>query len=441
MPKTLLLADDSVTIQKVVGISFASEDITLITVDNGDDAIVKAREIRPDMVLADVVMPGKNGYEVCEAIKSDPDLQHIPVLLLTGTFEAFDETRAQQIGAEGHVAKPFEAQTLVDQVNQLFELSEASPEAPVPAAEAQPLAALPDPLAAVPVADPSAGNPFGETSLDDAFDDLIGAAPLDPLAPASDAGDLDFFGDDFAQPTADTAAAPEATVVHDAGSFDSDGAFSFGEDLEESAPSGPPPVQRAADGPTAVGPIAEASAELPTLAAELLDPDFSIPADDLLTPQALPTDPPPGPELASDPATELFDGAFGSGALPEDVAGSSADDSLLRIDSQDLAQAPVIDPGSGLDFDVSNSDLGDPIAQVVQAPAAAPAIEAPGIGLFDKEPASEPALAKPPAAAAAALPSTNELARSALEQVGPQIREQLHDTLEKVAWESFGSLT
>ena len=64
MPKTLLLADDSVTIQKVVGISFASEDITLITVDNGDDAIVKAREIRPDMVLADVVMPGKNGYEV-----------------------------------------------------------------------------------------------------------------------------------------------------------------------------------------------------------------------------------------------------------------------------------------------------------------------------------------------------------------------------------------
>ena len=58
MPKTLLLADDSVTIQKVVGISFANEDIVLLTVDNGDDAIVRCGESRPDIVLADVVMPG-----------------------------------------------------------------------------------------------------------------------------------------------------------------------------------------------------------------------------------------------------------------------------------------------------------------------------------------------------------------------------------------------
>ena len=94
MPKTLLLADDSVTIQKVVGISFANEDIVLLTVDNGDDAIARAREARPDIVLADVVMPGKNGYDVCQAIKAEPSLAHIPVLLLTGTFEAFDEQRA-----------------------------------------------------------------------------------------------------------------------------------------------------------------------------------------------------------------------------------------------------------------------------------------------------------------------------------------------------------
>jgi CheY-like chemotaxis protein len=120
MAKTLLLADDSVTIQKVVSISFASEDVTLVTVDNGDDAIDRAKETRPDLVLADVVMPGKSGYEVCEAIKADPDLRHIPVLLLSGTFEAFDEERAARAGAAGHVAKPFEAQSLVDQVNQLL---------------------------------------------------------------------------------------------------------------------------------------------------------------------------------------------------------------------------------------------------------------------------------------------------------------------------------
>ncbi len=127
MPKKLLLADDSVTIQKVIGISFANEDVTLVTVDNGDDAIAKARELVPDLVLADVVMPGKTGYEVCETIKSDPNLRHIPVLLLTGTFEAFDEDRARQVGAAGHVAKPFEAQILVDQVTQLLAASQAAP--------------------------------------------------------------------------------------------------------------------------------------------------------------------------------------------------------------------------------------------------------------------------------------------------------------------------
>ena len=130
MAKTLLLADDSVTIQKVVNISFASEDVTLVTVDNGDDAVERARETHPDLILADVVMPGKSGYEVCEAIKADPELRHIPVLLLTGTFEAFDEERAARIGAAGHVAKPFEAQALVNQVNRL--LAEAPSPAPAP---------------------------------------------------------------------------------------------------------------------------------------------------------------------------------------------------------------------------------------------------------------------------------------------------------------------
>jgi len=120
MPKTLLLADDSVVIQKLVGLSFANEDFNLILTDNGDDAISRARAIRPDIVLADVVMPGQNGYEVCAALKADPELAQIPVLLLTGTFESFDEARAQESGAAGHISKPFEAQNLVERVNNLL---------------------------------------------------------------------------------------------------------------------------------------------------------------------------------------------------------------------------------------------------------------------------------------------------------------------------------
>ncbi len=133
MPRTLLLADDSVVIQKLVGLSFANEDIEIITVDNGDDAVARAIEIKPSLVLADVVMPGKNGYEVCEAIKQHPELSGIPVLLLTGTFEAFDETRAQQVGADGQVTKPFEAQALVERVGEILTNLPAPGDAPAPA--------------------------------------------------------------------------------------------------------------------------------------------------------------------------------------------------------------------------------------------------------------------------------------------------------------------
>ena len=84
MPKNLLLADDSVTIQKVVGIVFAGEDYRVTSVDNGEDALRKARETRPDIVLADTVMPRMNGYELCQALKGDAQFAEVPVLLSTG---------------------------------------------------------------------------------------------------------------------------------------------------------------------------------------------------------------------------------------------------------------------------------------------------------------------------------------------------------------------
>ena len=119
MPKSVLVADDSVTIRKVIGLIFAHEDFTLTIVDNGLDAIHRARETRPDVVLADCMMPGKNGYEVCEALKNDPSTQGIPVLLLAGTFEPFDENRARAVRADGHVVKPFESQAFLDKVKAL----------------------------------------------------------------------------------------------------------------------------------------------------------------------------------------------------------------------------------------------------------------------------------------------------------------------------------
>jgi len=168
MPKTILLADDSVTIQKVVGISFANEDVVLLTVDNGDDAVIRAREARPDLVLADIAMPGKDGYAVCEAVKNDPELAHVPVLLLSGTFETFDDERARQVRADGHITKPFEAQALVDRVNDLLARAEA--ERPVSGAATTVL---------VSEQQPSASDAF------EFFDDELAGAPQSAAGPAS----------------------------------------------------------------------------------------------------------------------------------------------------------------------------------------------------------------------------------------------------------------
>ncbi len=140
MGKKILLADDSITIQKVISITFSSPDYEITIVDNGNDAIKKAGEVRPDIILTDIVMPGKNGYEVCDAVKSNPSLQGTPVLLLTGAFEAFDEQKAKQSGADAWLSKPFETQALIDKVNAL--LSKPAVKKP---AEARPAAAKPVP--------------------------------------------------------------------------------------------------------------------------------------------------------------------------------------------------------------------------------------------------------------------------------------------------------
>jgi CheY-like chemotaxis protein len=506
MSKTLLLADDSVTIQKVVGISLASEDLTLVTVDNGDDAIRRAAEIRPDVVLADVVMPGKNGYEVCAALKADPDLQHIPVLLLTGTFEAFDESRAQSVGAAGHIAKPFEAQALVSEVYRL--LAEAA--APAPAAQAPVETTPPDEsLTAI--------NPNDDSF--DFFDDDLGVVSAASVEPPASPDGLDF----------------------DTG----DSAFAFGEgDIGEGTedPISSPGVTPAVTRPTAAdSPVAE------PLAATDIDPGESmaevavVEGPDLVAPESL-LDPSDAPVIAIPISGNAgaVDAAFDFSFSGEAEALAEGDDPVgLPIDEVDVARSTVLDPAGASGFDVSSSDLdssfgeplgdelyasdatvlapefaaepdardqesdmksdmksdsafeaapvaseiepmsfesadpgpepqatpgetvlaaefsGDPVAIPVRDAAAttllAPEFQTPP----EPEPEPEPMVAPEPMVDAVMEtetavstgerrplpPETEARAASIVEQIQPQLREQLHDTLEKIAWESFGDLT
>ncbi|MCD6582355.1 MAG: response regulator [Desulfuromusa sp.] len=121
MMKKLLLADDSITIQKVVGIIFSTEEYQLEMTDDGNSAFDKALAEIPDLVIADISMPGKDGFELCRAIKSEPSLANTSVLLLPGAFDHFDEAKAEDVCADGWLTKPFESQALLDKVSQLLE--------------------------------------------------------------------------------------------------------------------------------------------------------------------------------------------------------------------------------------------------------------------------------------------------------------------------------
>lgn len=380
MPKTLLLADDSVTIQKVVGISFANEDVVLITVDNGDDAVLRAREIRPDLVLADVAMPGKDGYEVCEAIKADPQLRHVPVLLLSGTFESFDEARARHVGADGHITKPFEAQALVDRVNELLAHAETM----------RPVGGGSDTTVLVSERPPVSGDAF------------------------------DFFDEEFAETAPASKASPAATVLQ----ADDDASF----------PEMPIELEAAVEDDLAESPEVIAIAHF--------DEDPDAPAADGHATMLFDAEPPP----VTLHATESL---FAASELEEPISQpvfSSAATQLLEQDEVAFSP-PLAAPATSFDtaFDFSFEDESEPIAAPPAAretPVAEPELAAepePAAQLFESGLDTSATPPPVPPVGAPALPAAN-LAVPSVAHL-EVMRQELHQHLEKIAWEAFGDLS
>src|SRR5262245_12830034 len=134
MRTTILLADDSPTIQRLVMNTFADGDYDIVSVSNGEAAIRKFDEVQPNVVLADIYMPGKNGYEVCAYVRQHPRFGGTPVVLLVGAFDAYDEEKAREAGATSNITKPFEPQALVSLVESVLPDSENGDRAPVRAA-------------------------------------------------------------------------------------------------------------------------------------------------------------------------------------------------------------------------------------------------------------------------------------------------------------------
>src|SRR2546427_13161593 len=167
MPKTLLLADDSRTIQQAVSMTFAGEDVKLITASDGEAALQAAKQSKPDLILADVVMPKLGGYELCQRVRADAALKDIPVLLLGGPVP-IDPAKAMTVGANGHMPKPFDSAKLIEQVKTILANPKAkpviAPSAPPkppapPARHSNPLQPAPRPAGPAPAASQGARSP------------------------------------------------------------------------------------------------------------------------------------------------------------------------------------------------------------------------------------------------------------------------------------------
>ncbi len=123
MSKTILVADDSITIHKVVGLAFSGEDVQVVTAIDGSQALEKARLTHPDLILADVLLPGRNGYDLCALVKQDAALKSTPVVLLAGSFDPFNEEEASRARCDGHLIKPFDTKELVQLAASLWSFS------------------------------------------------------------------------------------------------------------------------------------------------------------------------------------------------------------------------------------------------------------------------------------------------------------------------------
>ncbi len=165
MPATLLAVDDSQTMRKVLEMTFAGEEMRVVTADGYDAALALVRSENPAVVVADITLAGKSGYDLCEAIKkANPGL---PVLLLSSKLHPYDPGKGQASRADGNLDKPFDTQQLIDRVKGLLSGERrAAPEPPRPV-QGAPRAAAPTPY--------RAPSPLSST--------MVGAPPARPAAP------------------------------------------------------------------------------------------------------------------------------------------------------------------------------------------------------------------------------------------------------------------
>lgn len=116
----ILLVDDEVNFVDVVRTRLEGNKYQVITAYDGEEALERVKEDRPDLIILDIMMPKISGFDVCRKLKIDPNYKDIPIIMLTAKFQANDKNFCIAMGADAYITKPFESQALLDKIRELL---------------------------------------------------------------------------------------------------------------------------------------------------------------------------------------------------------------------------------------------------------------------------------------------------------------------------------
>ncbi len=156
MSKIVLCVDDSATMQQVADITFRGTEFTYVGARSVDEALQKAKAQKPAVVLADSQMPGKTGYDLCMALKSDSATADVPVVILVGNGAPYDAAKGTQVGADANLPKPWDTQTMLEKVTEIVGKGGVAKPGQAAAASAPAAAATPAVAAKTPASTPAA---------------------------------------------------------------------------------------------------------------------------------------------------------------------------------------------------------------------------------------------------------------------------------------------
>ncbi|MCC7072476.1 MAG: response regulator [Deltaproteobacteria bacterium] len=328
---TILVADDSVTIQQAVEIAFGKEPFSVVKAGSAAEAVARAKDARASLVLADHQMPDKSGYELAEALRADPATAQIPVLILTSSAAPYDEVRGRAAGAVGCIQKPFDCQSLLERVRALLGVAASAPGAlpvAVPATSAAPVSAA---VAATP-RPPGFGGPGAGAGFPRPPGTSPGAVPASPFGGGALGAPPTAPRPAVAQPVVATPISAAATSLSRAPTPQPDkGAdpFGFG-----AAMGGAPR-------PSATNPFTSSSSPLASAAPAVakVEPSFDISFDDA------PARPAPS-SVAAAPAPVSSPPVSSVAASSPPRASSFAEAEFLEVADVDIAEitSPSLPP-------------------------------------------------------------------------------------------------